>query len=84
MTIKAGMKYQTRNGRMVNIHALAGSEVNGDGDAIPDHGVGVLLPPNGDVGQGEGDRWSLSGAYKNGTLGVPHAFDLVHEAGRIE
>jgi len=76
ITIKEGFKYQTRNGRMVVIHCIITPEEG------PSYGHGTLLPLI--KGQDETDElWSMTGAYKNGTLGVPHTFDLVIEAGRV-
>lgn len=81
MTIKENTKYQTRNGRIVVIQQMKQTQ-DAEGNELPPYGEGVLLPPSGDITKGEGDRWSLYGSYKNGTLGVPNSFDLVMEAGK--
>jgi hypothetical protein len=71
--IKVGHKYQTRNGRMVVIKAIADGGRNAKDEPLPPYGVGEL--------QGEGQhRWSMSGEYEK--MGVPHTFDLVLDAGK--
>ena len=76
MTIEAGKKYQTRNGRMVVINAIADGGVNDKNEPLPPYGVGELA--------GDGAHtWSMRGEYENGKIGVPHSFDLVIDAGRV-
>jgi hypothetical protein len=73
--IEAGRKYQTRNGRIVTIHAIVDGGMNDKQEKLPDYGVGAL--------QGEGRHtWSLTGEYER--VGVPHTFDLVLDAGKMQ
>lgn len=74
IAVRAGHKYQTRNGRIVTIHAIADGGLNDKGEQLPPVAKGVL----------QGDSaydWSISGAFKNGNGGVPNALDLEREAG---
>jgi hypothetical protein len=72
MTITTGKKYQTRNGRVVTINEQVPGGLTDRGEPKPDFFTGQMNAH----GQ---DTWSLTGAYKAGSYGVPHMFDLVHE-----